>query len=222
MSVHPGIAVRMRTLGRGLAPPNGSALPVQSIFMMPCCCCRTLDLGRCSPIILRRFASALPNGRVPALQKFSGNPFACLNDDDDDDDDAVAVEAPKAAAAKQEAKKPLTENKPRPEEKKKQPAAKAAADGEAAFSSERAGGGRGAPKPGKGGGRGSGAPVREGKREFDRHSGTGRGYAPSPRTTDAFKVNATFNACPSLRATSPRAVPIVLCGPLKCSLAEPR
>jgi len=101
----------------------------------------------------------------------SSNPFALLNDSDDDEAAAPQQTAPKAAA-KPEVKK-STETKAAP----KKPPAKTETGKEAETPSyDRGGRGGGAAADNRGGGRGGGKsrPPRDGKREFDRHSGTGR------------------------------------------------
>jgi plasminogen activator inhibitor 1 RNA-binding protein len=103
--------------------------------------------------------------------------FALLNDSDEEGEDGAAKPAAtKDAPPKAEApKKALTENKARPEDKKKVPTKTKDEETPSYGSGDRGGrasGGRGGP--GDRGGRGGPRPPREGKREYDRHSGTGR------------------------------------------------
>lgn len=99
----------------------------------------------------------------------SANPFALLNDSDDDEEAAPQQTAPKAAV-KPEVKKP-TETKAAP----KKPPAKTETGKEAETPTyDRGGRGGGAAADNRGGRGGKSRPPRDGKREFDRHSGTGR------------------------------------------------
>jgi len=97
------------------------------------------------------------------------NPFALLNDSDDDEEAAPQQTAPKAAA-KPEVKK-STDTKAAP----KKPPSKTDTGKEAETPAyDRGGRGGGADNRGGGGRGGKARPPRDGKREFDRHSGTGR------------------------------------------------
>lgn len=103
------------------------------------------------------------------------NMFALLNDSDDEGEEGAAPAATKPQAAKAEPKKALTENKPRPEDNKKKVPTKAKDEETPAYGTgDRGGRGGGGGGGGRAGGRGGARPAREGKREFDRHSGTGR------------------------------------------------
>lgn len=100
----------------------------------------------------------------------SSNPFALLNDSDDDDE-AAPQQTTTKPAAKPESKK-SNDSKAAP--KKPQAKSDTGKDTETpSYGAGERGGRGGAGGRGDRGGRGS-RPPREGKREFDRHSGTGR------------------------------------------------